>query len=64
MKNFIAKLSITAITIIGIVALVTLSAHAGRTIGRHQNADFSQTDIRPEIPGHCYGEVMNNLFGR
>ena len=64
MKTFIAKLSIIFITIIGIVALVTLSAHASRAISRYQNADLSQTDIRPEIPGHCYGEVMNNMFGR
>lgn len=48
MKTIIAKLCITVITIIGIVALVSLSAHASRTIGRHQNADLSKTEIQSD----------------
>lgn len=62
MKTVIAKLSITAITIIGLVSLVTLSAHAARMVGRHHNAP-SQTEIKTAAP-YSYDEVLNNLFGR
>lgn len=57
MKTLIAKLSI-----IGLVSLITLSAHAARTVGRHHNAP-SQTEIKTAAP-YNYGEVLNNLFGR
>lgn len=63
MKTLIAKPGITAVTIIGLVTLVTLSAHAARTIGRHYNNALSHTEIKTAAPCN-YGEVMNSLFGR
>ena len=59
MKTLIAKVSIIAITIIGLATLVTFSAHAAR---RHHNV-LSQTEIKTAAPCN-YGEVLNNLFGR
>lgn len=62
MKSIFAKLAVTIIPIIALAALVTLSTGIARKAGRYQSAAMSQAQPGPQIPGHCYGEVMNNLF--
>jgi len=62
MKTILAKLGITVVTIIGVVTLVTLSAHAARIVARHHHTQPPAETITV-VPGN-YGDVMNNLFGR
>lgn len=62
MKTIIAKLGITVVTIIGVVTLVTLSAHAARTVVRHHHTQ-PHVETITVAPGN-YGDVMNNLFVR
>lgn len=62
MKTIITKFVIAAVTIIGVVAVVTLSAHAARTVGRHHSLQ-PKIEIITVAPS-SYGEAVNNLFGR
>lgn len=62
MKTTIAKLGITAVTIIGAVTILTLSAHAARTVARHHRTQPPAETITV-APG-SFGDVLNNLFGR
>lgn len=62
MKSIFAKLSVTIIPIIALAALVTLSTGITRKAGRYQPAAMSQVQPGPQIPGHSYSEVMDNLF--
>lgn len=62
MKTIIAKLGITVVTIIGLVTLATLSAHAARTVARHHHT-LPHVETVNAAPVN-YGEVLNNLFGR
>lgn len=61
MKTITAKLGITAV-IIGLVTLVTLSAHATKSAARHHHTQ-PRTESITVVPGN-YGEALNNLFGR
>lgn len=62
MKTIIAKLGITVVTIIAVVILLTLSAHAARTVARYYRPQTHAETITV-APGN-YDDVMNNLFGR
>jgi hypothetical protein len=62
MKTFISKSSSTVISIIALAALITVTTHLTRTAERYQSAALAQVSYGQEIPGHCYGEAMNNLF--
>jgi len=62
MKSAQRKLAVTIIPLIVLVLLVTVAVGLAGKTARIQTASITYQQPGPELPGHSYCEVMNNLF--
>jgi hypothetical protein len=62
MKSFISNLVIASILSITLVTLIDSVPHISQKYLSYRAAKTQQVQSGPDIPGHSYGEVLNNLF--